>query len=221
MNRLSALILVLAFAALVACAHKHGDSTAAALSALEQEARRGDVYAQYELGMSYYNGRYFGAPAADMKDAAFWFKNAADSGLPEAQFMLAVIYLNPDSPDALQKTDKAEALLISASDRGNVSALYLLGKMYARGGFGTKRPVEAAKLLLLAESGGHPLAKNELDDLTPHMTRAQIAEANRLVVGWKAVPAVGQSIGSWEIIEDRQMTKEEEEAFQKSRTTSP
>lgn len=194
--------------ALAACAQKRHDDTPARLSALEQAAERGDYDAQFALGMSYYTGRAFGAPSGDMEIAAAWFKMAAEQGLPEAQLMLAKLYLDPDSPASLKANrPQAEALLRSASDRGNVAALFLLGKMYARGEFGARRPVEAAKLLLLAESGGHPLAKTELGELVPTMTRAQIIEANRLVVEWEVTPAVGQTFGEWEMIEESQPTK--------------
>lgn len=206
--RMQIILAALLCLALASCAQKRHDDTPARLSALEQAAEQGDYDAQFALGMSYYNGRAFGAPAGDMEIAATWFKQAADQGLPEAQLMLAKIYLDPDSPSSLKANrPQAEDLLRSASDRGNVAALFILGKMYARGEFGAKRPVEAAKLLLLAESGGHPLAKTELGELVPTMTRAQIIEANRLVVEWQATPAVGQTFGNWEMVKESQPTK--------------
>lgn len=188
---------------LAACSMKRHDDTAARLSALERTAEQGDYDAQFALGMSYYNGKAFGAPASDMDIAAAWFKKAADQGLPEAQLMLAKLYLDPDSPASLKANRaQAEPLLRSAADHGNVATLYLLGRMYARGEFGTKYAVQAAKLLLLAEAGGHPLAKAELAELVPTMTEEQIMWANRLVMEWEATPAVGQIFGDWEVIQD-------------------
>ncbi|MCY3941853.1 MAG: tetratricopeptide repeat protein [Gammaproteobacteria bacterium] len=62
---------------------------ATGLERLHRKARRGDVGAQYRLGVAYRDGH--GTPV-DHELAAFYFRQAAEQGDAEAQFSLAMRY---------------------------------------------------------------------------------------------------------------------------------
>ena len=78
----------------------HGPSAAvssAAAAAIDQQvdptvieqAKAGDMIAQYKLGYDYYRGR---GVALDYVQAAVWWKKSADQGYPQAQNNLGVLY---------------------------------------------------------------------------------------------------------------------------------
>ena len=60
------------------------------LGGIEEKALSGDRQAQYELAMTY---RYQWAEVKKSdREAALWFREAAESGHPEAQFELGLMY---------------------------------------------------------------------------------------------------------------------------------
>jgi TPR repeat protein len=54
-----------------------------------EQAKAGDMVAQYKLGYDYYLGRGI---AQDYSQAAIWWKKSAEQGFPEAQNNLGVLY---------------------------------------------------------------------------------------------------------------------------------
>ncbi len=99
---------------------------AADVNTLIQRAERGDVRAQVELGMRYHEGKDV---RKDFKEAAKWWKRAADKNDPSAQSHLATLYVLGEGV----KKDYGEAIKLyrKAADNGNSEALYNLGTMYA------------------------------------------------------------------------------------------
>jgi len=69
-----------------------------------EEARWGDVEAQYTIGWMYLNGEGIGQ---DKEQAAIWFERAAESGHPYAMFRIADMYQNGIGFEQ----DKAQAAL--------------------------------------------------------------------------------------------------------------
>ena len=83
-----------------------------ALSALRSQANRGDMDSQFQLGSAYFIGN---APAAqappgaptppadnpprDLKQAEYWWKQAADRGHSMAAVSLAYLYTGRDNPE--------------------------------------------------------------------------------------------------------------------------
>jgi hypothetical protein len=93
-------------------------------------ADRGDVCAQFSLGVMYENGQ--GGLAKDETQALSWYRKAADQGDAEAQYNLGVMFwhgrggLAPDDAQAVTWYRKA-------ADQGDVDAQYNLGVMYENG----------------------------------------------------------------------------------------
>ena len=61
-----------------------------ALSIFEDLAKKGDIEAQYNLGVMYYNG--YGV-RQDYKKAIEWYEKAATQGIADAQYNLGVMYV--------------------------------------------------------------------------------------------------------------------------------
>ncbi len=83
-------------------AYQNGDYTSAA-AFWTKLARKGDIWAQYNLGTLYATGR---GVKKDAVAAHNWFLSAAESGLPAAQFEVAKTYetgsgVAPSGPVAL------------------------------------------------------------------------------------------------------------------------
>ena len=80
-------------------------------------AKAGDAYAQYNLGVCYYNG--YGV-TQDKSQAVYWYRKAADQGHDMAQFNLGVCYYN--GYGVTQDKSQAVYWLKKAADQGNASA---------------------------------------------------------------------------------------------------
>ena len=93
-----------------------------------------DAWEQNNLGNIYFKGE--GVPR-DYAKAMMWFRKAADSGLPSAQFNLGIMYANGRGVPE----DKMEAMkwYRMAADQGHPSAQYNLGIMYHGGQAGLQQ----------------------------------------------------------------------------------
>lgn len=94
----------------------------------QQAADRGDVEAQFDLGMMYKEGR--GVPR-DERVAAMWFKKAARQGLVRAQVVLGEMY--SEGVGVLKNDMEAVRWFRMAAKKGNASAQFNLGMSYANG----------------------------------------------------------------------------------------
>jgi hypothetical protein len=95
---------------------------------VEQRARQGDPEAQHDLAVLYATGE--GRPQ-DMKEAAYWFREAAIQGIPGAQYNLGVLY---EKGTGVQQDDVRALLWYhSAAERNHPRAQYNLGLFYAQG----------------------------------------------------------------------------------------
>jgi len=96
-------------------------------------------------------------------------RKAADSGLPEAQYNMAVMYhhgegVSPDLPSAVRWYQLA-------AEAGDPRAQQVLGVLYVKGTGVTADPVEAMKWLMIAATSGDPAlrdsAKAKIQKLSP------------------------------------------------------
>lgn len=95
---------------------------------VEQRARQGDPEAQHDLAVLYATGN--GRPQ-DMREAAYWFREAAIQGVPGAQYNLGVLY---EKGTGVQQDDVRALLWYhSAAERNHPRAQYNLGRFYAHG----------------------------------------------------------------------------------------
>ena len=146
-------------------------------------ADKGQLMAEYMLGMMYANGQ---AVPQSYSEAMKWLRKAADDGEAKAQFNIGVLYVKGlGTPKDLAEASKWYR---RAADQGEPAALYNLGTMYAKGESVAKDPVAAYKLYSLAAARGVKAAGDAKTQLAKSMTAAQISEAEAQVRGWAAKP---------------------------------
>ena len=142
-------------------------------------AEQGDANAQRLLGIKYYKGD--GVPK-DASLAAEWLRKAANQGDPESQTILAAMYtlgdgVPKDAPQAVEWYRKA-------AEQGFAAAQLGLGLKYATGAGVPRNLVEAYKWTSLAAASGNSQARDHLDEVDEGMTRAELAEAEKLAREW-------------------------------------
>ncbi|OEC33862.1 hypothetical protein SAMN05216600_10413 [Pseudomonas cuatrocienegasensis] len=130
-----------------------------ALSTLRSQANRGDVDSQFQLGSAYFIGNTPAAqappgtppppqdnPTRDLKQAEYWWKQAADRGHAMAAVSLAYLYTGRDNPDFANQQDMLKYLNQSAAG-GNPMAQHILGNLYLRGAQGVPQDTAQARRL--------------------------------------------------------------------------
>ena len=138
-------------------------------------AEQGFVAAQIYLGFTYQDGR--GVPK-DYHEAMRWFRKAAEQGDATAQSGLGFMYANGTG---VPKDDREAALWYrKAAEQGFAVAQFTLAVMYWNGQGVPKDDVQAYAWANLAAAQGVESARELREDLSGHMTRAQIAEAQTL-----------------------------------------
>lgn len=94
--------------------------------AILELAKEGNVEAQTQVGIRYFDGTY--GFERDEKKARTWLKKAADSNSIEAMFFLALSYQTDSNNSGFKK---AKALHKKASDEGHLESMFCLAKLYA------------------------------------------------------------------------------------------
>ena len=167
-------------------AYRQGDF-AAAMRLLRPLADARDAKAEFHLGRMYALGQGVGQ---DPKQAVAWYRKAAERGDAEAEFVLGVMSL--DRSGAPQDASQAVAWLRKAAEKGVFNAQFRLGMMYAKGASGLEPdPIAARMWLSLAAERAenayvHDLVTKERSKLSAGMTPAEIAEAQRRAIEWRA-----------------------------------
>ncbi len=167
-------------------AYRQGDF-AGAMRLLRPLADAGDAKAEFHLGRMYALGQGVGQ---DPRQAVAWYRKAAERGDAEAEFVLGVMSL--DRSGASQDAGQAVAWLRKAADKGVFNAQFRLGMMYAKGASGLEPdPIAARMWLSLAAERAenayvHALVTKERSKLSAGMTPAEIAEAQRRAIEWRA-----------------------------------
>ena len=125
-----------------------------------QQARTGDPVAQTLLGELLARGL---GVRQDFKEAAGWYRLAADQGDPEALYALGGLYV--DGRGVEKDPAMAAELFRQAGDLGQVTALRELGYLYLRGEGTEKDVYRAAAYLTRAANGGDSDAQFTLGGL--------------------------------------------------------
>jgi TPR repeat protein len=127
------------------------------IKTLRLEAERGDAVAQFNLGISYAQGKVVPKDAAE---AVKWCRKAAEQGYAKAQFNLGSCY----SFGAGVSEDDAEAVkwFRMAAEQGDVDAQYSLGVCYAKGEGVPEDDAEAVKWFRKAAEEGYAKAQYNL-----------------------------------------------------------
>jgi TPR repeat protein len=115
----------------------------------------------------------------DNKEAARWYRKAAEQGLAKAQTMLGNYYriVSHDDKEAVGWYRKA-------AEQGQPQSQYHLGMMYMEGAGVAQDYAHAYKWFSIAGTRGYQPANSNRNDVTRIMTSAQIAEARKLVREW-------------------------------------
>ena len=129
----------------------------AALATLETEARQGNKYAQFSLGVLYYNGQ--GVPQ-DYNQAAQWYRKAAEQGRADARNNLGVLY--DQGQGVPQDYNQAAQWYRKAAEQGNAAAQYNLGVGYYNGQGVPQDYSQAAQWYRKAAEKGDADAQNNL-----------------------------------------------------------
>lgn len=95
---------------------------------ISKDAQKGDAKARYELAVMYHRG--MGVPR-DLKQAARWYRMAAEQGLLKAQVQLASMYAQGEG--LAVQLDKAAYWYEKAAEQGEKEAQRQLAEMYADG----------------------------------------------------------------------------------------
>jgi len=149
------------------------------LEEMRARAEQGNPIAQYNLGHMYANGR--GVPRNDA-EAERWYRLAAYQGHADAQYSLGLMYqLGYGVPE---EDAEAERWYRLAADQGHADAQYSLGTLYAGGEGVPEDHVLAYMWFNLAAAQGNEDAESGKAGIEEQMTRAQIAEGQRLSREW-------------------------------------
>ena len=159
--------------------HDRGDDVNR-VNELQLWAEQGHATAQFLLGVMYDNGR---GVAEDDREAVRWYRKAAEQGHATAQSLLGVMYANGEGVPE----DDREAVrwFRKAAEQGDADAQHNLGVMYAKGEGVPQDDVRAYLWFNLAAALGNKDAVRGRDIIKERMTRAQIAEAQRLSREWR------------------------------------
>lgn len=165
--------------------------------ALLASAGAGNVDAEVKAGDAYAAGsgaqRDSRQLAADYKQAAFWYRKAADQGNISAQIHLADLYR--DGRGVARDMAQAVVWYRKAADQGDVGAQGTLGLLYSVGMGVTQDYVEAYYWLELASAAAGPNQARYLTNrqsVGEHITTDQQQAVEDRVTAWKAAhPAAG------------------------------
>lgn len=190
----------------------HGEATAATpQEVLKQRAERGDVNAQYALGLEYGKAHEFNESTKwylkaatqgharaqhvmgvryvfgqgvgrDPEEASLWFAKAAAQGEPNAQFSLGLRYVRGESVP--QDFATAVRWFRLAAEQGHAEAQRSLGRRYAAGEGVKLDKVEGLKWYLVAVANGDAESKLLSANLTLAMTPVQVADAMIAAAGF-------------------------------------
>src|SRR5258708_6795104 len=147
---------------------------------LKSQAQQGDAAAQYELAQYYL---HHGIPR-DYKEAAKWFRAAADSGSGDAQNSLAVLYYKGLGVD-LDYTEAARWLRLAAR-QGVPSAETNLASLYEQGVGLPLDYVAAYTWYSRAVTAGDTSGVERRSQILRLMTGKQIDEATSLLAAFSS-----------------------------------
>lgn len=156
--------------------------------------------AQDRLGICYFNG--YGVKK-DYVEAVNWYRKAAEQDDIEAQTSLGSCY------EAGEGTAKDYVVAVKwyrrAAEQNHAGAQGFLGYCYYYGNGVTKDYVRAYMWWLLAAGQGDENAKKAIAILESEMTRAQMAEGQKLARDFKPrrVPSTGSDSSSTGILQSR------------------
>lgn len=152
----------------------------AAMSSFTKAAARGNVIAQYNLGLMYHDGD--GVPR-NYERAFYWYRKAAELGHASAQFWVAIMYR--DSMGVTRDYGETLYWLARAAEGGDANAQFTLGQLNQKGEGFPIDDVQAYVWFSLAGSQGDRDAKVMMKKLEKRLTPEEFARAQRMAREWE------------------------------------
>lgn len=151
------------------------------LKELRPLAAGGDARAQFDLGHMYDRG--VGVPQ-DFKEAASWYRKAAEQGHAMAQFYLG--QMCDIGKGVTQDYQEAATWYRKAAEQGEALAQLYLGFLYDHGQGVAVDKVQAYKWYSLAGAAKNEMAPRNKKIIGARMTPGEIKEAQALADDWLA-----------------------------------
>ncbi len=145
------------------------------------QAEAGDAEAQFNLALMYDVG--IGVPQ-NYAESGKWYRQAAERGVPEAQFELGVRYFKYGS-SAKENYSAALRFFRKAADQGLAVAQFNLGIMYETGLGVPTNKVESYRWYNLAAAQGMLNALEARELLAGQMSREEVADGQRRAAAFK------------------------------------
>ena len=123
-------------------------------------AEKGDLFAQYTIGVLYSEGR---GVSQNYYEAKKWWHLAAEKGEPHAQYNLGVLYFH--GRGVSRNYHEAKKWWLLAAEGGEPRAQYNLGVIYLEGRGVPENHLEAKKWWLLAAENGEAQAQYKIGNL--------------------------------------------------------
>jgi TPR repeat protein len=124
-----------------------------------------------------------GVPS-DPEQALAWFQKAAEQGVADAQFNLALIYAQ--GKGVAKDDQQALAWYRKAADQGSAQAQFNLGVIYAQGEGVAKDPAKAYMWASLATTNGYEDGAKLRDSLEQVIAPDELEKGQRLTYEWLA-----------------------------------
>lgn len=142
----------------------------------------GNAKATRELGLALWSGR---GVTEDSKGAIALFEAAANQGDAHAQGQLGFLYRFGVNGVLAKNSQIASQWLLKAAQQGMPGAQNMLGNMYLAGEGVPRNHQQAYFWYLLASASGDSAAVTNRDNLEPHLTPQERADAQRNASAWK------------------------------------
>ena len=137
-------------------------------------AEEGHVWAQYNLGVMYNNGK---GVIQDHKQAVKWYRKAAEQGYATAQFNLALMYDN--GKGVIQDHKQAFKWYRKAAEQGYADAQYNLAHMYDNGQGVIQSSNNSYIWNTIAAANGHENAIYNRDLVAKNLSPRGLEEAQK------------------------------------------
>ncbi len=162
----------------------------------EKAVALGDYKIAFQLGTVLIGDWHLDSVALNVQKGLRLIESAASRGLDEAQYVYGTLLLLYDSHSLQSRGDyidinrtrspgggeptEAARYFLTAAKQGHAYAQFELGKLYRDGHGVPKDYVLAYMWMNIAAASGSEQSEQNRDELAKHMTREQIAEAQRL-----------------------------------------
>tara|TARA_B100001013_G_C24523016_1_gene407733 strand:+ start:227 stop:784 length:558 start_codon:yes stop_codon:yes gene_type:complete len=160
------------------------DAKGDSFSAINERARKGDVEAQYQLGVIYEKGE---DQEQNFYKAVRWYRKAAKQGHAKAQAHLGELLTTGQGVGEVNYVEAVKWMHMAA-DQGQGMAQLFLATIYSEGA-GLSIPKDYVKgymWLNIANASGENIDNREITNLKKKMTAAQIAKSERNIKSWLA-----------------------------------